>query len=400
MASIAKRPNGRWRARYRDAAGKEHARHFDRKTDAQKWLDAITADLVKGTYVDPKTARITVARWCDTWLDGYGTQRKSTVRQARVHVQRIKAAFGPQPLSSVRASQVKSWTSSLVAEGLAPSYIYALHTRLAQIMNDAVIDGIIPRSPCSRKTSPGQGDQRPYVATTEQVFALHDAMPERLRAAILLGAFAGLRCAEACGLRVPDVDFMRGVISPAVQFPAEPLKSDVSRTPIPIAPSVTLALSEQVRLFPGATVLTGADGGQLSTWALERAIRTCRARVYACSECETVQARRGRKFRCSSCGSANGTPSLPPGFRYHDLRHYFASLLIAAREDVKKVQARMRHALATTTLNTYGHLWPDSDETSRVAVEAVFEGRRRGPGGPSEDSSDHPFTSPQVRKAK
>jgi hypothetical protein len=40
---------------------------------------------------------------------------------------------------------------------------------LAQIMSDAVHDGILPRSPCSRRTSPGQGRQRPYVATTEQV---------------------------------------------------------------------------------------------------------------------------------------------------------------------------------------------------------------------------------------
>jgi hypothetical protein len=35
MASIKKRNNGKWRARYRDASGQEHARHFDRKVDAQ-----------------------------------------------------------------------------------------------------------------------------------------------------------------------------------------------------------------------------------------------------------------------------------------------------------------------------------------------------------------------------
>lgn len=49
------------------------------------------------------------------------------------------------------------------------------------------------------------------MATTAQVWALHDAMPTRLRVAVLLGAFAGLRCAEACGLRVADVNFMRGI---------------------------------------------------------------------------------------------------------------------------------------------------------------------------------------------
>ena len=71
MASVTKRPNGQWRARYRDGAGTEHARHFARKADAQRWLDEVTASVVAGTYVDPRTARSTVSQWCDTWLAGW-----------------------------------------------------------------------------------------------------------------------------------------------------------------------------------------------------------------------------------------------------------------------------------------------------------------------------------------
>jgi len=37
------------------------------------------------------------------------------------------------------------------------------------------------------------------------------------------------------------------------------------------------------------------------------------------------------------------------------------------------VQARLRHKSATTTLNVYGHLWPDRDESTRAAIEAVFQ---------------------------
>ena len=66
---------------------------------------------------------------------------------------------------------------------------------------------------------------------------------------------------------------------------------------------------------------------------------------------------------------------LPAGFRYHDLRHYFASLLIASGADVKTVQARLRHASAKTTLDTYGHIWPDRDESTRAAVEDVLAAR-------------------------
>nr|WP_228487518.1 hypothetical protein [Streptomyces albidoflavus] len=57
MANIQKRPNGKWRARYRDLDGKEHARHFDRKIDAQRWIDEVTASLVTGQYVDPRSAK-------------------------------------------------------------------------------------------------------------------------------------------------------------------------------------------------------------------------------------------------------------------------------------------------------------------------------------------------------
>ena len=55
--NIAKRANGKWRARYRDEAGKEHSRHFDRKIDAQQWLDQVTSTLTTGPYADPQAGR-------------------------------------------------------------------------------------------------------------------------------------------------------------------------------------------------------------------------------------------------------------------------------------------------------------------------------------------------------
>ena len=70
---------------------------------------------------------------------------------------------------------------------------------------------------------------------------------------------------------------------------------------------------------------------------------------------------------------------LPAGFRYHDLRHHFASLLIASGADVKTVQARLRHASAKTTLDTYGHIWPDRDESTRAAVDDVIAARAEQP---------------------
>jgi hypothetical protein len=45
---IAKRTNGKWRARYRDESGHERSRHFDRKVDAQQWLDQVISAVVTG----------------------------------------------------------------------------------------------------------------------------------------------------------------------------------------------------------------------------------------------------------------------------------------------------------------------------------------------------------------
>lgn len=352
--SIKKRPNGSWRARYRDAAGKEHARHFkfkdnprDPENSAQHWLDSVTTSVMTGTYVSPKAAKTTVAEWCETWLAGYGTNRTSTVKSARVHINRIVAKFGARSLASIRPSEVRSWMAELKAEGLADSFVYALHRRLAQLYTDAVHDGIVPKSPVSRRTSPGAGKQRPYVATTAQVWALHDALPEHFRPVVLLGAFAGLRVAEIAVLRVSDVDFMRGIISPAIQYPAEPLKTEMSKKPIPIAHELALELNRVPATWGSSTLVVGTYGRPVAPYTIETAFRAAR---------ETVE-------------------GLPDGFRIHDLRHYFASLLIHAGLDVKTVQARMRHASAKTTLDTYGHLWPDTDESARAAVSAVFADR-------------------------
>jgi integrase len=68
-------------------------------------------------------------------------------------------------------------------------------------------------------------------------------------------------------------------------------------------------------------------------------------------------------------------PSSRPACRasFHELRHYYASLLIRHGESVKTVQARLGHASASETLDTYSHLWPDNDERTRAAVDGVLQ---------------------------
>ena len=116
---------------------------------------------------------------------------------------------------------------------------------------------------------------------------------------------------------------------------------------VPIPQSLALELSARVVRSGADTLLTDLFGNQLAPWTLERAIRAARVKV----------------------------PGLPPTFRYHDLKLYLASMLIASGADVKVVQARLRHASAKTTLDTYAHLWPDADESTRAAIDVVMAAR-------------------------
>ena len=171
---------------------------------------------------------------------------------------------------------------------------------------------------------------------------------------MLVASFAGLRLAEVCGLRVIDVDFMRGVVNQVQQYPADPLKSEMSRTPVPIPDDLALMLSAHVAGFPSEWLLSDELGRQMGPWQLQRAFRAARAQV----------------------------PGLPAGFRFHDLRHYYASALIASGLDIKTVQVRMRHASGKTTIDTYGHMFPDTEDATRAAISRVIAARVGG-NGPS-----------------
>jgi integrase len=70
--------------------------------------------------------------------------------------------------------------------------------------------------------------------------------------------------------------------------------------------------------------------------------------------------------------AAAAAAGIGDGVTFHDLRHYYASLLIRHGESVKVVQKRLGHKSAVETLDTYSHLWPDSEDRTREAVDEVL----------------------------
>jgi integrase len=332
-------------ARYYDLDGRQHMKRFpkNKKRDAQSWLDAATADLVKGTYLSPQEAKMTVAEWCDLWLDTYGG-RTGTVRAARTHINHIRAGLGDVPLAKLKPTAVRVWVKRLKACGYADSFVYAIYSRLSQILTDAVLDGRMTASPCSRRIAPPMGKPKPYVATPEQVWVLYDAMPDHFRPAILLGGFAGLRIGEAVGLRVSDVDFLRRLVTPAFQHDGQPLKTEGSGKSVSIPADLAMQLSVFVQRYGGEFMVTDELGRGCGSWMVERALRSAKKR----------------------------TPGLPERFSFHDFRHFYASMLIDGGAKITKVQHQMRHDSPVTTLRLYSHLFPDdNDQTTDIVARAM-----------------------------
>src|SRR5215217_1626127 len=110
MASIKQRPDGKWRARYRDEAGKEHARHFNRKVDAQRWLDEVTTAKVSGTYVDPTAGKITFTSFYRDWSQRQIWQNTTVLA---MNLAARSVTFGDLALNKVRKSHVEQWVKSM-----------------------------------------------------------------------------------------------------------------------------------------------------------------------------------------------------------------------------------------------------------------------------------------------
>jgi len=193
MANIARRPDGRWRARYRDPTGTEHSRHFDRKVDAQRWLDEMTTAMTSGTYVDPRRSKISVHDWADRWL-ATKVDLKATTRVRYEGLLRVNILprWGSVPLSDVTHEGVASWVADLSASGLSAATVRQAHRVLSLVLDLAVRDSRLVRNPANRVPLP-------CAAKGEKVFLTHDQVETLAAAAgdssttVLFLAYTGLR---------------------------------------------------------------------------------------------------------------------------------------------------------------------------------------------------------------
>ena len=350
VASIQKRPDGKWRARYRDPDGKEHARHFPRKIDGQKWLDEVSASIVTGQYVDPKAGEITLEDYFEKWAERQvwaPATRKSAANALK------RCTFKDLPIKSIKKSHVESFVKAMHDAGLAVSSI-KLNMRFVQmVLKAAVDDRMIASNPTTGVKSP-KADRREemVVPDVEEVGALINAAERPLKLLVALCSFAGLRRGEAVAVQLGDFDF----------------------------DAQTLNVERQVRQADGGSEFEPPKHGSgRVVYVPKQLLELVKDHV------ENWGVRGADKWLFSTSADGPGRGYLEPHWRalrkevgledlrLHDLRHFYASGLIAAKCDVVTVQRALGHSSATVTLNTYSHLWKTAEDLTRGAAAGLMD---------------------------
>lgn len=309
--------------------------------------------------MDPAHGRRTFGDYATEWQAAQ-VHRPTTREQVDNHLRNhMLPAFGERPLGNVRAIEVQRFIRQLEAKGLSPATIEVIYRYVAAIFLAAVRDRLIPSSPCIRIKLPRRSPRHVTPLDVGIVHSLSDEMPPRWRAAVLLAAGTGLRQGEVLGLTADRVDLARRELRVDRQLVTlssgppklAPPKTASSVRTVPLPDSVLDALAAHLAEFP----TQGADGLLFTTPSGEPIRR--------------------QRFIEAFNRAARDTGTVDCGF--HDLRHTYASLLIRAGSSVKTVQARLGHASAVETLQTYAHLWPDSEDQTRAAVDEFLT--RQGP---------------------
>jgi len=297
------------------------------------------------------------ARWGKEVAPGL----KPTTRRGYEHMLRnhLLPAFGDRPLVAITRGLVKGFIATKTSEQRfdysrgkhpkpgrptrAPKSIKNMIACLGAILSSAELDyelidqnplrGVLARRRRFFPTEALRGTPaRPPILEPEDLRRAVEAISDwRPRQMVLTAAFTGLRWGEQVALRIEDdIDFRRNKIHITRQFykrvpqtpKTVPSVRDIDMSPLVRAIMKTVPWSEGLIFSPDGTAAIGEGSWIRRQW-------------------QRAQRRAGVRHP----------------IRWHDLRHQFVSLLIAAGKDPLYISKQAGHSDPGFTLKRYGHLF-------------------------------------------
>ncbi|MFF3250133.1 tyrosine-type recombinase/integrase [Actinacidiphila glaucinigra] len=384
----------RYRARYVGPDGSEKSKSFPdgQKRLAEKWLSAIETDMTRGQYTDPQSVRITFRQYAEKWLDSKTSSpmtRKELGRRLRLHVYPV---LGSRPVGTFRPEHIRELLAGLEAKPcVSPSYARNIFADVQSVLSAAVDDSLLLRNPCGARTvrRPKADSHRVVPWGPAQVSAVRAALLERYRAMVDVGAGCGLRQGEVFGLAEDSIDIDGSTLHVVRQLkhveghPVFALPKGGKKRDVPLPDSVAATLRAHMDACKPAEITL--------PWDVPEGPKVSARLIFTAEQGGMVWRSNfnGKEWK-PALAVAGLIPEADQNGKYdsarehgmHALRHFYASALLDAGENIKAVSEYMGHADPAMTLRVYAHLMPDSRERARRAIDTVFQRMAQEDHGP------------------
>jgi integrase len=291
-----------------------------------------------------------------SWLDGLeGLVQPSTVEAYAGRLQRhVLPRLGERRLDEVGLDDILALIRDLRKGGYSGATVVAILTPLSRLFGHAVRRGLIEVNPVSkldRSERPRISRQERPVLNPEEIGRLLEAAAPRFRTLLATAILSGLRQGELLGLHWRDVDFDNQLIH---------VRTQLNRKRRDVPPKTERAVRDVI-LMP----------------ALAQALRQHRTEsAFNRPDDYVFTTRTGTPHHAPHIGMRVLKPALEragiQSVRWHDLRHTFASLLIAGGANITFVSRQLGHTSSQITLGVYAHLL-DREEQARRTREMLQE---------------------------
>jgi integrase len=290
----------------------------------------------------------------------------------------IYPTFGQRRINSITSMDVERWMSEmqrkvspLTGRPYSPSSIRGTFVALTKVFGYAMKHRLVPANPCTAVDRPRLDPHDMVFLDPEEVAAVAaemDALPP-YGLIVRVAAHSGLRAGELAALRIRDVNLLRGhvevrrtVARGKDGWTFGTPKSARSTRDVPLPRSVLEELREYLALHPHRSDPSAAlwPGRRKGGYGATRAPLDWDGQI----NIGTIYA---NQFR-----PALDRLGIQPA-RWHDLRHFYASVCAHAGVDIRKVSRWMGHANINTTDSIYTHLFNGSasEDMDRLDVLAT-----------------------------
>lgn len=340
---VRKRPSGRFEATLKDGRTFIASRRFDRRRDAEAWLDREEAALAGG--LDVRAGQTRVRTLVPEWVKGRKTRVSAGTAHADAEMaKRLSPALGAMAVAAVDERHLDAWYQWLAAKGLAQGSVVRFRSSLSSFFTWAVSHKYVAVNPVASAPAPKPKEEpvemKPFSEEElAEVVAACTEQHEHYGPIIELLAYTGLRWGELKALRVGDINTVpfKGLHVTRSQSEGQKVKATKSNrgrlVPIPNAVWPTVEKLAEGKSFDELLV-TGPNGGQLWAAAFKRGVKW-------------DEHGRGR--------------------RLHDLRHTAACLWLARGVNSGSVKQWLGHASIATT-NRYLHWMGTMSDAAGLAL--------------------------------